>query len=81
MRPDPFGYYARKAAREAVIRASAPYRIDDQPALVPDFDTLDARLTSVGLGVSLEPSSDGSFSIFDLMTACPCGRVHPAMEA
>lgn len=73
-RPDPFGYYARKAQREAAIRAAAPYRIDAQAEIVPTFEALESRLNSVGLGVDLD-GIGGRFRIFDLFTAAPCGTV------
>lgn len=74
---DPFGYYARKAAREQVIRAAAPYRIDGQGLLIADFESLVARLASVSLAVDVEPSPNGTFPVYDPATGFLCGFVEP----
>lgn len=73
---DPFGYFARKAARESLIRSMAPYRIDSAPDIVGDYDALEARLKASGLGVDLDKRADNAFSIFDLFTGHICGRVY-----
>jgi antirestriction protein ArdC len=74
---DPFGYYARKAARERIIRAAAPYRIDGQGLLIADFESLVARLASVSLAVDVEPSPNGTFPVYDPATGFLCGFVEP----
>jgi len=75
---DPHGYFARKAQREAAIRAAAPYRIDDQHEMIADYDTLAARLAAVGLTVDLDPVRPGVFRILDEASAHPCGYVRTA---
>ena len=78
MQNDPFGYYARKAQREAAIRSAAPYRIDKSAEIIPTYEALESCLESLGLGVIIERRRDGAFAIVDLMTACPCGLVWSA---
>jgi len=71
-RPDPFGYYARKAAREATIRAAAPYRIVSSGACFADFDTLEAHLRDYGLAVDPGNCSAGRYAIFDPASGYLC---------
>lgn len=71
-RPDPYGYYARKAAREAAIRAAAPYRIVSSGACFADFDTLEAHLRDYGLAVDPGNCSAGRYAIFDPASGYSC---------
>jgi len=75
MTADPYGYYARKAQREADIRASAPYRIDDQSEIISDYDALVERLSSVSLALDCERRRDGRFAIYDPAFGYLCGYV------
>lgn len=78
-RPDPFGYFARKAAREADIRAAAPYRIDGGADIVPDFEALESRLKAAGLAVNPERRIDGGFTVYDPAAGYHCGIVQGAV--
>jgi hypothetical protein len=74
---DPYGYYARKALSEAAIRAAAPYQIDDQGDVFPDFDSLSLHLENSGhLVPGLEPSSDGTFAYYDAACGYRCGTIN-----
>lgn len=76
-RPDPYGYFARKAAREAAIRAAAPYTIDNgESGAFANFEALESYLKGLGLHVDPAPLSGGRFAILDSFTACHCGFVY-----
>ncbi len=76
-RPDPFGYFARKAAREAAIRAAAPYMIDgSESGPFASFEALESHLKGLGLHVDPDPLPGGRFAILDSFTAYRCGTVN-----
>lgn len=71
-KPDPYGYFARKAAREAAIRSAAPYRIVSSGAAFADFDKLEAHLRDYGLAVDPGNYSAGRYAIFDPASGYVC---------
>ena len=71
-RHDPYGYFARKAAREAGIRAAAPYRIASSGARFADYDELVAHLRDYGLAVDPGNCSAGRYAIFDPASGYVC---------
>ncbi len=80
-RPDPFGYYARKAARESAIRAAAPYRIRSSGASFADYDKLEAHLHAYGLGIDLASGAAGKFSIIDCASGYLCDKLETGKGA
>ena len=69
---DPFGYYARKAAREAPLRAAAPYRIVSSGKVYSDFDALEAGLRAYGLALDPGNLSAGRLAIIDSFSGAIC---------
>ena len=80
-RPDPFGYFARKAAREAGIRAAAPYRIVSSGACFADFDALEAHLRDYGLAVDPDRLCTGRYAIFDPASGLICDKLESGSAA
>lgn len=81
-RPDPLGYYARKAARESAIRAAAPYLIRSSGARFDSFDKLETYLRGIGLAV--DPASGcpaGRFVIFDPASGSICDWLETGGQA
>lgn len=79
-RPDPFGYFARKARREAAIREAAPYTLDGGREVIASYNELVERLGSVGLAVDCERRRDGCFTVYDPASGYTCGYVDSAQH-
>lgn len=80
-RPDTFGYFARKAQREADIRAAAPYIVGNgETGRFASFEALESHLQGLGLCVDPARLSNGGFAVRDCFTACRCGTVWGAQS-